>query len=125
MNPRLRRPLHALALLAMLLLATVPTLGRLAGTASGEAGALVAHRMAHHMPHGMAHAEAPIAPPHHQHDDDCAYCVLLGSAVPAVPLALAFSAPALPAFAMPSGRAPPQRALPRGRLGSRGPPCTA
>lgn len=130
MNPRHHRSLHGLALLAILLLAMVPTLGRLAGSVPGEAAASVAHQMGHHpmashMP-GMAHAAGDrAAPPHHRHDDDCAYCVLLGSAVPTVTLALALPATPLPVFAMPPWTVRPQRSLPRGRLGSRGPPPAA
>jgi hypothetical protein len=126
---RQHRLFGRLALVAMLLLASVPTLGRLAASAApvhvhdGQAMAA--------MP-GMAHADAaahvpPAHPAHpaHQHDEDCAYCALLGATVPALVSALALP-PSLPPEIAPSPwRAPSRRALPPGALGSRGPPAHA
>lgn len=112
----------------MLLLASVPTLGRLAAAAA-PVQVHGGHAMA--MP-GMAHAHAaahlpPAQPAHpaHQHDEDCAYCALLGATVPTLVSALALPPSLLPDSAPSPWRAPSQRALPAGALGSRGPPAHA
>ncbi|MGN6513216.1 MAG: DUF2946 family protein [Lysobacteraceae bacterium] len=125
---RCHRLFGRFALVAMLLLASIPTVGRLAGgTPSPHAAAMPAHAMA-----GMAHATghgahphaAPSRQPAHPHGEDCAYCTLLGATMPAVAAALAWPA-SLPDIAPRSWPSPSRPALPPGALGSRGPPARA
>ncbi|WP_242111987.1 DUF2946 family protein [Luteimonas aquatica] len=120
-----------LALLAMLLLALLPTAGRLlqpmtarvpttlaaicttAGLKYVDLALFGASRTAQGEPDRSSHG----------HDGfDCDYCPLLATLTVAV-LWLALLSPRLPARAIPPGRhaAPAQRFLPYG-LGSRGPP---
>jgi hypothetical protein len=100
----------ALGLVAMLLMAFLPTIGRLAGTPEHGAHHLAAlaatpsqhagHGQGHAMHagmqhHGMRHAPAPAAPlaptehPRSPHSGDCEYCPLLASLV-------GFAVPSLP-----------------------------
>ena len=117
----------------MLLLASVPTLGRLsAATAAPVPAGDIAHAGHAMAMAGMPHlrdavhpAPAQPTPPPHRHDTDCAYCALLGATVPAVASALALPSAALPACAPRPWRAPTQCARPAGALGSRGPPRRA
>lgn len=113
----------------MLLLASVPTLGRLAAAAA-PVHVHGGHAMAMAAIPGMAHAHAaahvpPAQPAHpaHQHEDDCAYCALLGATVPTLVSALALPPSLLPDSAPRPWRALSRRALPPGALGSRGPPA--
>jgi hypothetical protein len=142
MNRRTRhsRLFARLALLAALLLAGVPTLGRLLTDAPAPASPTVpmAHAMA--MPMGMhamgqmatvpraSHRPTPSAPPHagHVHDEDCAYCPLLGAMLAAHQvLALDIPASGLPHYVDPQIASAPRPARPPGTRGSRGPPHTA
>ena len=131
MNRRLpcRNAFARLALLAALLLAVVPTLGRLLTPASVADMAPAAHAM--HDMAGMRHAMAedgalahrPSAPaPPHQHDVDCPYCPLLATVLSTPFHMLVLAAPALPAHETPRFRDPHVSALLLGNLGSRGPP---
>jgi len=138
---RFRRPMSRLALLAVLLLALVPTLGRLARTAGdGAAGVApawaamctargleavllppAAHPATQVEGHGIG--EAPALPHGNGNGGDCDYCPLLASAipVPAAPPAIAPSA--LPAPALCTSRPSLAHAEPHPcGLGSRGPP---
>jgi len=114
-----------LALFAMLLLACLPTLGRLAGTSGeGSAGSVWAALCTMT---GLKYVEVPagdLAPQPHKpiHGEDCAYCPLLTAmAVFALWLALAWpqrrNAPHSATRSAPSR----SRFHPCG-LGSRGPP---
>ena len=138
---RLQRPFAHLALLAMLALSLLPSAGRIAtalrggdavdavGVAalcspSGLGAASPAAKLAAQLQAALQPAHpAPSAPS--PHDDDCAYCPLLGGLVPAVPaLAIALPAPhpvAPPAIAT---LAFPRERLP-GAPGARGPPVRA
>jgi hypothetical protein len=107
-NPRMApvryRPLAWLALVAMLALALLPTLGRLGGTVPshpGMAAADAAHAMHAHMPgmhmpgmdmhmasqgqqlHGAGTPAHPAPPDGHEGHDghDCTYCLLLSGLV--------------------------------------------
>jgi hypothetical protein len=136
-NARSHRLFARLALLAALLLAVVPTLGRLLGPAA--AAPAPAHAMAmsmamHHgehametMVHGASHDHAPAGAHHfgHDHQGDCAYCPLLGSAVAAQTLAFDIPSSMLPRHAARPDATPPRIAHLRGTLGSRGPPRVA
>lgn len=115
-----------LALAAILLLASVPTLGRTLSSpgvaqAAVEAGQLARDgASAEHVHHRSSAFEAEGAPAHST--DDCTYCLLLGS--------LAHSAASGAEMAMlhaartPVGRvrAAPANTHPLSTLGSRGPP---
>lgn len=118
-----------IALVAMLLLVALPTLGRLAGRAPVAMAMPMPASMAMPMPAAAVDApahchEAPGAP-RPAHGDDCDYCPLLaGLALPAV------AAP-LPMVAPPPRHVPPAATAavlpvrhPAG-LGSRGPPAAA
>ncbi|MFL6591142.1 MAG: DUF2946 family protein [Luteimonas sp.] len=134
----LHRPFASLALIAMLLLSVLPTVGRLAGegalaAAHGHAAAAAAHGSGvDHMAH-MAHAVhadhgrpsmPPVPPPHDGHGShDCPYCPLLtGLASSPVP-------PGMPASTDAAGTVPSVQvasvplALRTSSLGSRGPPA--
>ena len=133
---RQARVFARLALLAALLLATVPTIGRLCAPAASHAGMPMAAMAMPHampvMPDGMGPASVGHAPhgPHrhpapHDHDVDCAYCPLASATllapllVPSVAVAIV---PAPPLFRV-VHTAVPFRLL--GTLGSRGPPRQA
>lgn len=140
MNRRIghRDAFARLALLAALLLAVVPTLGRMLAPASAHGASPTAH--AHATAHGMdtamvramghaaptehAHhpAPSPDHPGQHQHDADCAYCPLLATTVLAPMQTLALALAPLPAS--PPSRTASARVTERfhGSLGSRGPP---
>jgi hypothetical protein len=125
-----------LALLAALLLAVVPTLGRLLAPTPAPSAAPMMHvqAMAHGMDGAMArtmghaahanpgHSHAPGGGHRHEHDADCAYCPLLATTLVAPMQALAIASVPLPPAA------PPRLARTRvptrfhGSLGSRGPP---
>jgi hypothetical protein len=135
---RLQRPFAHLALLAMLALSLLPSAGRIAAALDRDASADALDIAALCSPSGLGAASpaaklaaqlqaarqpdrsAPSAPS--PHDDDCAYCPLLGGLAPAVPT-LVVASPILPAIAPPAITAV---ASPRGRLpgapGARGPP---
>ena len=142
MNRRARqsRLFACLALLAALLLAGVPTLGRLLTDAPGPASHTVPMAHAMTMPMGMhameqiasvpraSHRPAPAVPPHagHQHDADCAYCTLLGAMLAAHQvLALDIPASGLPHYVDRQIASAPSPTRPPGTRGSRGPPHTA
>ncbi len=119
---RAHRWLSRLALVAMLLLASLPTLGRLASPvhALAHAGSMAGHAMPPmpgHAPHG--------APVPHEHHEDCDYCVLLAGAVP-TPMSVPVVAAAPPGVWVST---PPESgviAAPMGPgLGARGPPRAA
>ncbi|MBW8850814.1 MAG: DUF2946 family protein [Xanthomonadales bacterium] len=140
-RPRAQRPfahLAHLALLAMLALALLPSAGRIAGALRGDgaieplglaalcspsrlgADSPAAKRIAQLRATRSPDRPAPSAPS--PHDDDCAYCPLLGRLAPTVPI-LAVATPILPAIAPPAlpvaasfGQRPP------GAPGARGPP---
>jgi hypothetical protein len=117
---RTRRLLSRLALLAMLFLATLPTLGRMAQAAHPAAQGL--QMAGHAMP--MAHDRMPPerAPPPHDHGEDCAYCVLLSGAIPTAPLSPVVAlAPAWGFVGLPPRAGPVAESL-RPGLGARGPP---
>lgn len=108
-----------LALLAMLLLASLPTAGRLLASARADAGlfGLCTSSGLKWVPVGN-HAGAPAA----AHDDDCAYCPLLSAldAPQVAPLRLISPAPQSAfAFESPSSR---KKDAPWSGLGARGPP---
>lgn len=115
--------------MAILLLASVPTIGRLL------APTIAAQGHAHHAKADMPGMAMPavsdashVAPPRplhptHRHDDDCAYCALLGTTLPIIASALALPPALLPPLPSRPWRAPLHRALPRGAPGSRGPPA--
>jgi hypothetical protein len=137
MNRRARQSTFAwLALLAALLLATVPTLGRLYASVDSPVATSMAHMrstahgmdaaMARAMDHATHAASRRLHPPghaRHAHDADCAYCPLLAATVAGPMHALAVASASAPASA------PPRLALVRvpmrlhGTLGSRGPPA--
>ena len=140
--PRSRRPFAGLALVAMLLLALLPTAGRLAGvTEHGAVHVVAAAATVDHAMHGMSmhgmhhpgaqHAAAghsPAAPSQHPsapRHEDCDYCPLVaGLAFLAVPMALPpASLDATPA--LPAPAASLRSALLVPGLGARGPPHRA
>lgn len=109
-----------LALFAILLLALLPTLGRLAqaSTAVGDAApswaALCTAR-------GLESIRLPAAP--HGSAGDCDYCPLLATTIP-VAVAMPSVPPSPPAPALCTSRTLPVRAQPHPcGLGSRGPPA--
>ena len=130
--------MHRLALVAVLALALVPTVGRVAKAGAGvDHGAMqhattaaqvvvdphAAHRGHHGAHHAMAEAPpaAPAPMPHHG-DGDCEYCPLLQGLVTPAPAAVAPLDAAPPAHV--AQRNTPARIAfrhPNG-LGSRGPP---
>jgi hypothetical protein len=119
----LQKAMARFALLAVLLLALVPTFGRLAQAAGHDpldARGTVAMCTAR----GLERVPDPGHPepaPHHD-NGDCAYCPLLGSAVPPAPQVALAAAPApAPALCTPSSSARVGAQHPCG-LGSRGPP---
>ena len=133
------RRMAGLALLAILLLALVPTLGRLAqASAAGSDAApswaamctargLESLRLPPSA-HGLAHAtgEAPSSP-HSPHGSagDCDYCPLLAATIP-----VAIATPSIPPAAAPpalcTSRPQPARTQPHPcGLGSRGPPTVS
>jgi hypothetical protein len=127
-----------LALLAALLLAVVPTVGRLLGTSAPvSAPHSIAMQMPMAMGHGMhdamartadaSHPSAPTPSPHsgHDHDGDCAYCPLLGAMLATQALALDLPPAAAPRQPVQRAPATPRFAQPRSTLGSRGPPQVA
>lgn len=134
----LHRRMAGLAFLAILLLALVPTLGRLAqaSAAAGDAApswaamctarGLESIRLpaaTHGIAHDAVHAtgEAPAAP--HGSVGDCDYCPLLATAIPVV-VAMPSVPPGPPAAALCTSRTLPLRAQPHPcGLGSRGPPA--
>lgn len=116
-------PMARLALFAMLLLACLPTLGRLASSDEDGAGSVLAALCTMT---GLKYVEVPIGDPAPQPrkgmGEDCAYCPLLtAAAVFALCLALAWppppAAPRAPRTSAPHRKNP----YPCG-LGSRGPP---
>jgi hypothetical protein len=131
-----RGPMARLALVAVLLLSLVPTLGRLAQaraagvdaapswaalcTARGLQPVLLAVSA-----HGAAHGdvEVPAPTPHGAAGGDCDYCPLLATTLPVAVAPLSVPPAAAPAPALCTSRTSPARgrAHPCG-LGSRGPP---
>jgi len=118
-NLDFQRLLSRCALAAVLLLATLPTLGRLwLPTHSPSHSMSMAH--GHAMP-GERDTRDPLSPAH-EHAQDCAYCALLSDAVP--PTFLAAAIPPAPVSAprpMPIASIPPA-AMHGSGLGARGPP---
>jgi hypothetical protein len=115
----------SLALVAMLLLACLPTLGRLAAPSADGDGSSVWAALCTMT--GLKYVEVPNAdpaPPPHKplHGEDCAYCPLLTAvAVFALWLALAWPRLSAPARSHPLPAPRPRSFHPCG-LGSRGPP---
>lgn len=113
-----------LALFAMLLLACVPTLGRLASSSDGEGGGSVWAALCTMT--GLKYVEVPagdpVPQPRKTMGEDCAYCPLL-TAVAVFALWLALAWPRLSAPARSRAPSAPRRPAfhPCG-LGSRGPP---
>jgi hypothetical protein len=120
-----QRPMRALALAAVMLLALMPSAARLlasragAGTHAGwvELCTIAGLKLV------KLDAAVPAAPGTGQHGGDCDYCPLLHSlSTPATPPALALASP--PLLAAPGLRVSQQRpAAPAIGLGSRGPPA--
>jgi len=118
-NLTFHRHLARCALIAVLLLATLPTLGRLW---------FPRHPASHAMSMGHGHAmpaehdtRDPLPPPH-EHAQDCAYCALLSDMVPPT-----FMAAAMPLAPAPAPPPTPIASIPRAAmhgsgLGARGPP---
>jgi hypothetical protein len=122
--------LSRLALVAALLLATLPTLGRFAMPAQAHAHA---HLTMASQPMAMGHAAMPSmragnpppAPPPHAHGLDCAYCALLAGVIPHAALSpVVGCAPAMQPGARPRPSMP-IAAMAAGGLGARGPPRVA
>jgi hypothetical protein len=120
-----QRPMRALALAAVILLALMPSAARLLASRAGanaQAGWAELCTMA-----GLKlvklDAAVPAAPDSGQHGGDCDYCPLLHSlATPATPPAMALAR--LPPLPAPTLRAPQRLpATPAVGLGSRGPPA--
>jgi hypothetical protein len=122
-NLRFQRLLSRCALVAVLLLATLPTLGRLwlpAHPASHSPSHSMSMAHGHAMPAG--HDTRDPLPPAHEHAQDCAYCALLSDTVPPTLLAAAISQAPVPApRPMPIASMPPAAVRGSG-LGARGPP---
>ena len=107
----------------MLLLATLPTLGRLAAQGSPSSHAMDMHH-GHAMPATQEQGRHP-QPPAQQHVEDCAYCVVLSGFISGVvPL---FSLAPAPPHRLAVWRSMAIRPLdPRlAGLGARGPPVGA
>jgi len=121
---RFRFPMARLALVAMLLLACLPTLGRLASSPAGESASVWAALCTMTgLKYVEVKADTPDPQPHKPlHGEDCAYCPLL-TAVAVLALWLALAWPQLAAATVPRRSAAPRRDEfhPCG-LGSRGPP---
>jgi hypothetical protein len=120
-----RRSTSLLALWAMLMLALVPTTGRLWKAVAGQAHVLAGahgHSGSHHGHAGSHHGQGtpPDTMPHGE--GDCAYCVLArGLATAGVQPPIMLAAPAGPAL-RPGRVAGGHRARARTGLGARGPP---
>lgn len=114
-----------LALVAMLLLAFLPTLGRLATPSAADEGSSVWAALCTMT--GLKYVEVPASDPAPQphkplHGEDCAYCPLLTAvAVFALWLALAWPAPVVLLLASRASAPRRKNPYPCG-LGSRGPP---
>lgn len=129
------RPVHLraalLALVALLLLATVPTLGRVMASTAAEpavAGAVRTDRgatPAEHEHHRSRIAEGEGATPPLHAAEDCVYCVLLGALAPPVAQGPHFAVPRAPHTPVGRVRAAPATTQPLSTLGSRGPPRAA
>lgn len=118
-----QRPMLRLALFAMLLLACLPTLGRLASSSDEESGSVLAALCTMT---GLKYVEVPLGDPAPQPrksmGEDCAYCPLL-TAVAAFSLWLALAWPSLVAASHVPVKSAPHRKNPYPcGLGSRGPP---
>jgi hypothetical protein len=132
-----RRPMARLALVAVLLLALVPTLGRIAQAraagvdAAPSWAALCTARglqpvllpaSAHAAGHGNGEAPAPSP----RGGGDCDYCPLLATALPLAIAPLSVPPAAAPAPALCTSRTSPTREAPHPcGLGSRGPPSVS
>jgi hypothetical protein len=121
-NRPLQRALGPLALMAALLLATLPTFGRVATGGAGQV------RLSLCTSAGLQLVSLPVADPHapapHPAHDECPYCPLLGTtlAPPALSFAPIRHEPAGPLPAIDAVR--PGARQPDG-LGARGPPALA
>src|SRR5690606_33160223 len=119
-----------LALAAMLLLALLPTLGRLAQAGQGAAAdawtqlCTVSGMTLVKLPVSFGHPDAP-APDHGGSAADCDYCPLLGNLVGRVAALLLVALGFAPAAAVPLRTASPRRAPYPTGLGSRGPPASS
>ena len=116
MNRGFRRSTRLLALWAMLMLAFVPTTGRLWKAAAGPHALVGEH-------HAGAHHGRGARPDAMQHGDgECAYCVLAsGLASAGVQSPAVFASPAGSTLE-PVGAVDGRRVPPRMGLGARGPP---
>jgi hypothetical protein len=121
--------MNLLALAAILLLALLPTFGRLAQAGQGVAGdawaqmCTVAGMKLVKLPFAASQPDAPAPiPGGSDMGADCGYCPLLGTLTAAV-FALVLALLAFAPLALPSRRSDPPRARPcPSGLGSRGPP---
>jgi DUF2946 family protein len=108
-----------LALAAIVLLSTMPTLGRLAARPEALPHAMSAAGHDHTMP-ARQPAGDPLQP-EHAHVHDCPYCLLLAGALPTAAIALGLTT--IPSMSPAWGHAAPARQHRIGAgLGARGPP---
>ncbi|MCJ0825212.1 DUF2946 family protein [Luteimonas sp. 50] len=133
-SPALQRPMARLALVAMLLLATLPTLGRLQGARADSAGAAAQSAWAAMCTTAGLRDVAPPAigqpvagndggtPTPPGHGEDCAYCPLLAAVVAALALVAFFLPQRLPPCLCTWHRPAVRTTLHPCGLGSRGPP---
>lgn len=119
-----RRTMHCLALVAALLLALLPTMGRMAESRPQADGVWVQICTLA----GLQQMQLPAldpepSPPSGERGMDCAYCPLLSALAPLLLWVLLLLWPQPAATPIPALRAPPRggRGHPSG-LGSRGPP---
>lgn len=112
--------LRPLALLAVFLLSSAPSLNRfMAASASGWVQLCTMSGLQQ-----VWHEGSPLPSPHRQDDGDCAYCPLLGAMVGATVLLLTISAQARTPLRQLHVRLPVVFARLRGSLGARGPPAS-
>lgn len=124
-SPAFRRPMARLALLAILLLALLPTLGRIAQARASGAGAEAPSWGALCTTQGLRSLTPPASPAPPPASGDCAYCPLLSTTITASVAALCVQPLALPG-ALCTSSAPVERTPPHAcGLGSRGPPVAS
>lgn len=120
-----------LALAAMLLLASIPTVGRMLSTTVVRYATADAVRSAsdrapvEHAHHGARASEAGDAPALPNSAEDCMYCVLLGSLAQPAAQGADLAVPRAPRAPVGGVRDAPAYTQPLSNLGSRGPPGDA